>query len=50
MAGEAPAVYAALHADEFVLAEPGRAVVPGVDGEAGTAGKFRECPGVDRRD
>ena len=50
MAGEAPAVYAALHTDEFVVVEPGRAVVPGVDGEASAAGKFRECPGVNRRD
>ena len=46
MAGEAPAVHPALHADELVLVEPGGAVVQGVDGEKSTAGEFRERPDV----
>jgi len=46
---KASAVHAPFHPHQFVVAQPGRAVVPGVDGEAGTQGEFRERSGVDRR-
>ena len=40
--GQTPPVHAPLHPYEFVVAEPGGEVVPGVDGQAGTTGESRE--------
>ena len=49
MAGQAPSVHPPLHPYEFVVAEPGGAVVPGADREASTAWQLRERPRVDCR-
>jgi hypothetical protein len=46
MSGQAPAFYFALHADEFVLAELGRAVVPRADGKKCATWKLRKCAGI----
>ena len=49
LARKAPTLHATLHAHELVMAEPCRALVPGVDGKACAAWKLRKCAGVDPR-